>query len=80
MSPARLKGTCLLLKTFHAPGAKDNPLEACINHWVDAVAKGEHHAGQQNYLEIRYEDLITESEKELKFYSSFSNLSGTRMP
>lgn len=48
-----------------------NPIEDCIDRWVSDVSKGMEWRGDPRYIEVKYEDLIDESEKTLQTLFNF---------
>ena len=51
----------------------NNPLDECIQRWVHDVRNGLLWRGDSRYLEIKYEDLITDPEKTVKNVLGFLN-------
>lgn len=48
------------------PVETNNPLEKCINRWVHDVNVGRQWQGDPRYIEVKYEDLVTNTEEPLR--------------
>ncbi len=51
-----------------------NPLEDCVGRWVKDVGDGLAYRGDPRYYELKYEDLVTETEKTLRGLFEFLKL------
>lgn len=59
-----VNGTLVKLDTWH-------PLETCISRWVTDVRAGISHREDTRYLEVRYEDLVSEPRETLERVFAF---------
>lgn len=50
----------------YVPTNINRPIRQCIDHWVRYVSAGLKHRGDERYMEVRYEDLITDYETTTK--------------
>jgi len=51
-----------------------NPIDYCIRRWVSSINQGKKWRGKQNYLEVKYEDLIYNVVPSMKRVFDFLNL------
>lgn len=51
-----------------------NPIEECVDRWVTDVGRGLAYRDDPRYFELKYEDLVTETEKTLRSLFDFLKL------
>lgn len=51
------------------------PLQDCIDRWITSIEDGLEHRHEPSYLEVKYEDLVLDTEKTLRAVCSFLRLS-----
>lgn len=52
-----------------------NPIEECVDRWVTDVGRGLAYRGDPRYFELKYEDLVTDTEQTLRSLFEFLELS-----